>query len=79
MDFSTLISNLGFPISAFVAAFFGMKYIYDKERESREVITQKITTLADSINENTKTLLILVENVKKEKEEKKEVDFNDYV
>lgn len=69
MDIITIIQTLGIPTGAFLLAFAGMKYVYDKESEQAKEVTDKITTLADAVYENTKILTVLVEEVKEKNNE----------
>lgn len=48
----TIISTCGFPIAAFLIAWYSLKYCFDR-----------ITTLAEAINENTKTLALLADEI----------------
>lgn len=61
--FANIINSVGFPIASFLIAVFGIKYVYDKESEQAERVTEKITTLAEAVAENTKTLAVLVNEI----------------
>lgn len=64
MDWLTIIQTVGFPIASFFVAVFGIKYVYDRESEKSEKVSEKVTTLADAVYENTKILTVLVEEIK---------------
>ena len=64
MDWLDVIQTVGIPMACFLISAFGCKYVYDKESEKAEKVTEKVTTLADAVYENTKILTVLVEEVK---------------
>lgn len=58
-----LLSNFAFPIVAFLICVYGLKYSYDKSMAMNEKQLDRITTLSESINNNTVVLTHLVEKV----------------
>ena len=66
MDFATILSaigTVGFPIVAFFVCVWALKYAFDAGREDEKRATEQITMLAEAINENTKTLATLVDEI----------------
>lgn len=71
-DVTTLISNVGFPIVAFLICAYALKYSYDKSLEQMNETMDRITTLAEAINNNTIVLTSIAEKIERnEKEEAK--------
>lgn len=64
MNWLDVIQTVGIPMACFLISAFGCKYVYDRESEKAEKVTEKVTTLADAVYENTKILTVLVEEVK---------------
>lgn len=62
-DLTTLLSNFGFPIVAFLICCYALKYSFDKSLEMNNKTLEKITTLSEAINNNTVVLTKLVEKV----------------
>lgn len=67
MDWTQLISTVGFPIVSALGLFLGLKYQYDKDREERidqdkryDAIALNITQLTEAVNNNTQALLKLI-------------------
>lgn len=68
MDFAAWIQavgTVGFPIIAFFVAVYALKYSFDKSLEGNKQAMEKIGTLAQAINENTKTLALLCEKIER--------------
>lgn len=67
MDYTQLISTLGFPIVACLALGFFIKYIFDINREDRTKMEEKYETLVDktteAIKNNTVALIQLIEKI----------------
>lgn len=65
-DVISAITNVGFPIFSFLVCAWFLKYTYDKSMTQNEKAIDKIGTLAEAVNNNTKILSSLVEGFKKE-------------
>lgn len=59
----TAISQVGFPIVSFLIASYFIKYSYDKSNEMYKESIDKIGTLAEAVNNNTKVLTELVKKL----------------
>lgn len=68
MDFTNVISTLGFPIFAFIVCGLALKYVYDKERTSLDKTIEKITDLTQAVNHNSETITRLVDEMNDRKE-----------
>lgn len=68
MDFTNIISTLGFPIFAFIVCGLALKYVYDKERASLDKTIEKITDLTQAVNHNSETITRLVDEMNDRKE-----------
>ena len=69
MDLTTIIQaigTVGFPIVAFFVAVYALKYSFDKSMEGQRDSLQRIGTLTEAVNENTKTLALLCEKLDRE-------------
>lgn len=67
MDFATIlqaIGSVGFPIVAFFVSIWALKYSFDKGNEETEKWRVELSKLTDAVNSNTKTLTLLVEELK---------------
>lgn len=67
MDFATIlqaVSSVGFPIVAFFVSIWALKYSFDKSNEETEKWRAELSKLTDAVNNNTKTLTLLVEEFK---------------
>ena len=62
----TAISTVGFPIVSFLIMVAGLKYAFDKSNEKSDKDMEKISTLAEAVNNNTLVLTQLVEEMRKE-------------
>jgi len=62
-ELTTLISNVGFPIVAFILCAYGLKYSYDKSLEQMNNTMEQIAKLTEAVNNNTVVLARLVEKV----------------
>lgn len=62
-DLTTLISNVGFPIVAFILCAYGLKYSYDKSLEQMNNTMSHIAEITEAVNNNTIVLTKLVEKV----------------
>ena len=67
-DIINAVSVVGFPIVSFFIAAYGLKYAYDKSIEQSDKDMEKISTLAEAVNNNTIVLTQLVEEIRKENE-----------
>lgn len=68
MDFAAWIQavgTVGFPIIAFFVAVYALKYSFDKSMEGQRASMDKIGALTEAVNENTKTLALLVQKMEK--------------
>lgn len=67
MDYTQLISTVGFPIAACLALGFFVKYIFDINREDRQKSDENYKSLIDKTTEaiinNTKALAKLIEKL----------------
>lgn len=68
MDVTQLISNVGFPIVAFLIMVIVLKQVFEANREDQKANNDQISHLAEAINNNTIVLTKLVEKFDKEKE-----------
>lgn len=68
MDFTNIISTLGFPIFAFIVCGLALKYVYDKERTSLDKTIEKISDLTQAVNHNSETITRLVDDMNDRKE-----------
>lgn len=68
MDFTNIISTLGFPIFAFIVCGLALKYVYDKERTSLDKTIDKISDLTQAVNHNSETITRLVDDMNDKKE-----------
>ena len=62
-DVIQAISTVGFPIVSFFVAVYGLKYSFDASNKSQEKAMEQVAELAGAVNENTKTLAILVDSI----------------
>lgn len=62
-DLVQIISSVGFPIVSFLIAAYFIKYTYDKTAEANEKAMEKISDLAEAVNNNTVVLTNLVEKI----------------
>lgn len=58
-----IISTVGFPIVSFLIAAYFIKYTYDKTAEANKEAMDKISDLAEAVNNNTVVLTHLVEKI----------------
>lgn len=68
MDFSMImqaIGTVGFPCIAFFVAVYALKYSFDKSLEGNRASMEKIGALTEAVNENTKTLALLVQKMER--------------
>lgn len=63
-EFITAVSTVGFPIVAFAICAWFLKYVYDRSLSQYDKALDKLGTLADAVNTNTKVLAELVEEVR---------------
>ena len=63
MDWTNLISTVGFPICAFGVCAWFLKYVYDKSMQMFHDSLDNIGTLAEAVNHNTEVLLNLVKRM----------------
>ena len=66
MDIVQIISSLGFPIFAFLAAGFALKYVYDKETARLDESNARINDLTAAVNHNSEAILRLCDRMDKE-------------
>ena len=62
-ELTKLISDVGFPIVAFILCAYGLKYSYDKSLEQMNHTMEQIAKLTEAVNNNTVVLAKLVEKV----------------
>lgn len=62
-DIMNVITNVGVPIAMMLVEAYAIKYLYDKNREDEQKSNESITDLANAVNENTKTLALLVQKM----------------
>ena len=62
-DVVQIISTVGFPIVSFLIAAYFIKYTYDKTAEANKEAMDKISDLAEAVNNNTVVLTHLVEKI----------------
>ena len=62
-DLTTLISNVGFPIVAFILCAYGLKYSYDKSLEQMNNTMSHIAEITEAVNNNTIVLTKLVQKI----------------
>lgn len=67
-DVITAISTVGFPICSFLICGAFLKYVYDKSLEMFKRAFDELHNLAEAVNNNTKVLADLVEEVRKNAE-----------
>lgn len=60
---TTLLSNFGFPIVAFLICCYALKYSYDQSLEANNRSYEQIQKLTEAVNNNTITLTKLVEKI----------------
>ncbi len=63
-DIVTIISTVGFPIFAFIACGFALKFVYERERQSLDATIEKITNLTLAVNNNSDAIRDLAEYIK---------------
>lgn len=63
-DIVTIISTVGFPIFAFIACGFALKFVYERERQSLDATIEKITNLTLAVNSNSDAIRDLAEYLK---------------
>lgn len=61
------ISVVGFPIVSFLIAAYFIKYTYDKTAEANANAMEKVSDLAEAVNNNTVVLTHLVEKIENNK------------
>lgn len=66
MDVIQLISNLGFPIFAFLVTGLACKYVYDKETSRLDVSNDRINELTAAVNHNSEAILRLCDKMDRE-------------
>lgn len=64
MDIVNIITQVGFPIFAFLVAVYGLKYAYDSSLKQNERAFDNIAELTKAVNNNTIVLTELVEKIK---------------
>lgn len=62
-EMTQIISTVGFPIFSFLLTFFGLKYVYDKERASLDSTISKISDLTAAVNHNSETITHLIDKL----------------
>ncbi len=65
MDIVNIVSQLGFPIFAFIVAVYGLKYAYDTSMKQNDKAMENIAELTKAVNNNTIVLTELVEKLEK--------------
>lgn len=63
-DFVNAVSVVGFPIVAFGICAWFLKYVYDRSLAQYDKALDKLGTLAEAVNNNTKVLVDLVQEVR---------------
>ena len=63
-DIVTIISTVGFPIFAFLATGFALKFVYERERKSLDETIDKVTNLTLAVNNNSDAIRDLAEYIK---------------
>lgn len=63
-DVITAISTVGFPICSFLICGAFLKYVYDKSLELFKRAFDELHQLTDAVNNNTRVLADLVEEVR---------------
>lgn len=66
MDIVNIISQIGFPIFAFLVAVYGLKYAYDTSMKQNEKSMESIGELTKAVNNNTIVLTELVSKIEEE-------------
>ena len=56
MDWTQLISNVGFPIVSFLLCGKALKYVYDRERKSLDDTIAKLGDLTAAVNHNSEVI-----------------------
>lgn len=69
MDLVSIISQVGFPIFAFLVAVYGLKYAYDSSLKQNEKAFDTVAELTSAVNNNTLVLTELVDRLSKENKE----------
>ena len=67
MDIANFINSVGFPIFSFCAAFYALKYSYDRSNN-------EIAKLTEAVNNNTIVLTRMVEHLSIGQEEHENED-----
>lgn len=62
-EIAQVVSSIGFPIVSFLIAAYFIKYTYDKTAEANANAMEKISDLAEAVNNNTVVLTHLVEKI----------------
>lgn len=68
MDWIQAVSTVGFPIVSFFAAGWALKYSFDKSNDSNDKWREELSKLTEAVNENSKTLTVLVEKLEEKGE-----------
>lgn len=67
-EIAQVISVVGFPIVSFLIAAYFIKYTYDKTAEANSNAMDKVSDLAEAVNNNTIVLTHLVEKIESKAE-----------
>ena len=57
------INTVGFPIFAFIVTIWFIRYMYDKNIEQHREDMDKLNTLAESVNNNSKAIAELTKQL----------------
>lgn len=65
MDWTQIVSNVGFPIVSFLLCGKALKYVYDKERKSLDDTISKLGDLTAAVNHNSEVIAQMSQVVEK--------------
>lgn len=71
-EITQIISTVGFPIFSFLLAGWGLKYVYDKERNSLDEAIAKLGDLTQAVNHNSEVIVRLTDEISERESMKNE-------
>lgn len=67
MDWVQVVSNLGFPIFAFICCGFALKFVYEHESAKCDKLVdgnlKRLEDLTTAVNKNSETILRLIDKL----------------